>query len=289
MTVEVFRYAVFTSDGSGGRPAGVVLGADVLADAQMSAVAQAIGYPRTAFLLASGEAEDGVRARYLSPRAELSSSGTATIAAAVAHATRFGTGRLRLLTAAGPLVVDTEHSGGGISATLTLPRPSIRPVAPSALAALLTALGWTADDLHPRYRPQVVANGTGSALVVATSAATPARSAARAGDLDDLIARERWTTMLALAAESSGLRWCSLLPGGDAVEEPAAGLAEWFGGYLAALGHLAPGEEATLLQGSLGGPPTAMVVALAADRRSILLSGTATPLPLSVYDDQEPL
>lgn len=47
---ETLRYAAFTRDGRGGNPAGVVLGADDLTDAQMLSIAQAVGYSETAFV-----------------------------------------------------------------------------------------------------------------------------------------------------------------------------------------------------------------------------------------------
>jgi len=51
MTAEVLRYAAFTLDGRGGNPAGVVLDAGSLTDPQMLAIAQAIGYSETAFVV----------------------------------------------------------------------------------------------------------------------------------------------------------------------------------------------------------------------------------------------
>jgi PhzF family phenazine biosynthesis protein len=44
VTAEVLRYAAFTEAGGGGNPAGVVLDAGSLSDAQMLAIAAAIGY-----------------------------------------------------------------------------------------------------------------------------------------------------------------------------------------------------------------------------------------------------
>ncbi len=51
MTAEVLRYAAFAVDGAGGNPAGVVLDASSLSDGQMRAIAAAIGYSETAFVL----------------------------------------------------------------------------------------------------------------------------------------------------------------------------------------------------------------------------------------------
>ena len=130
MSVEVLRYAAFTDAGRGGNPAGVVLGAS-LTDAQMLAVAQAIGYSETAFLTH----RDGRSViRFFSPRAEVDFCGHATIATAVAVAQRDGAGTLSLATNAGPVevrtAVDTE---GTVTATLTSPATSTVPVRESIL------------------------------------------------------------------------------------------------------------------------------------------------------------
>ena len=52
MSTEVLRYAAFTDGVLGGNPAGVVLGAGSLTDAEMLAIAAAIGFSETAFVVA---------------------------------------------------------------------------------------------------------------------------------------------------------------------------------------------------------------------------------------------
>ena len=47
---EVLRYTAFTADGRGGNPAGVVLDASAMSDAEMLAVAAELGYSETAFV-----------------------------------------------------------------------------------------------------------------------------------------------------------------------------------------------------------------------------------------------
>ncbi|MEV6487295.1 PhzF family phenazine biosynthesis isomerase, partial [Actinoplanes sp. NPDC051633] len=118
MTAEVLRYAAFTEDGHGGNPAGVVLDAATLTDAQMLAIAAAIGYSETAFVLPGGVV------RFFSPVAEVAFCGHATVAAAVALAERAGPGRLHLVTRAGEVAVDTRVEDGGLVAALTSPPTS---------------------------------------------------------------------------------------------------------------------------------------------------------------------
>jgi PhzF family phenazine biosynthesis protein len=76
---EVLRYAAFSDTPAGGNPAGVVLDARGLSDAEMLKVAADVGYSETAFL-------DGEDIRYFSPLAEVPFCGHATVATGVAHA-----------------------------------------------------------------------------------------------------------------------------------------------------------------------------------------------------------
>ena len=48
--LEILRYAAFSADPAGGNPAGVVLDAGRLSDAEMLAIAADVGYSETAFL-----------------------------------------------------------------------------------------------------------------------------------------------------------------------------------------------------------------------------------------------
>ena len=109
---EILRYAAFTANGRGGNPAGVVLDARGLADADMLAIAADLGYSETAFL-------SGNDIRYFSPLAEVPFCGHATIATAVALAERDGPGDVVLATASGPVPVRTQRDQHGrILATL---------------------------------------------------------------------------------------------------------------------------------------------------------------------------
>src|SRR5688500_15449053 len=111
MAADVLRYAAFTDDPSGGNPAGVVLDAGALGDAEMLAVAADVGYSETAFLVrrdgGGGEAGGEYDVRYFSPLAEVPFCGHATIASAVALAERGGAGDVLFHTRSGPVPVST--------------------------------------------------------------------------------------------------------------------------------------------------------------------------------------
>ena len=118
MSTEILRYAAFTDTPEGGNPAGVVLDASGLGDAEMQAIAADVGYSETAFVTAA-DGNDLV-VRYFSPLAEVPFCGHATIATGVAWGDRHGDGLLALTTPAG-LVEVTVADG---VATLTSVEPS---------------------------------------------------------------------------------------------------------------------------------------------------------------------
>ncbi|HEX8510438.1 MAG TPA: PhzF family phenazine biosynthesis isomerase [Propionibacteriaceae bacterium] len=288
MTVEVLRYAAFTRDGQGGNPAGVVLDAGCLADAQMLAVAQAIGYSETAFLLPPQAAEDRLRIRYFSPRAEVPFCGHATIATAVAHAERHGVGRLELLTAAGPVTVDTQQTTAGITATLTSPTAVTRPVAPAVLEQAFIALHWSPSDLHPAYPPRVASAGNNHLVIGLATPAVLDRFDYDYALLGDLMFDENWTTVHAFWPEAaSRFHARNAFPPGGVVEDPATGAAAAaFGGYLRDLGQLRSQDIVTVLQGHHIGAPSRLLVTLAPDGHRMQVTGAAQPLALSAYEQE---
>lgn len=75
------RYSAFPTPTGGGNPAGVVLDASALTDADMLGLAAELGCSETAFLEPRADRE--YRVRYFSPQAEVDFCGHATVAAAV--------------------------------------------------------------------------------------------------------------------------------------------------------------------------------------------------------------
>jgi PhzF family phenazine biosynthesis protein len=286
MTVEVLRYSAFTRDGAGGTPVGVVLDAACLADAQMLAVAQAIGCSETAFVLPAGVGQHGLRLRCFSPRTEVAFCGHATIATAVAHAERHGVGRLQLSTLAGPVTVETQLSPDGITATLTSPPASTRAVTPAALEQALAALHWSSDDLHPSYPPRVASAGNHHLVVGLAAPEVLARFDHDQPLLAELMAHEAWTTVHAFWPESPRCFHArNAFPPGGIAEAPATGAAAAaFGGYLHDLGRFPASGEVTVLQGHHIGAPSRLLLSLSPGSDRVRVTGSATPLPLSPYD-----
>ena len=166
MTPAVLRYSAFTTDPSGGNPAGVVLDARGLSDAAMQRIAADVGYSETAFLLPRADGELDVR--YFSPLAEVSFCGHATIAAMVAHARRQGPGDFVLHTQAGRVRVTVD---AGFIATLTSVPPRVEALDAADLDSVLGTLRWQRDDLDPVLPPAVAYAGAWHPVIaVATRA-----------------------------------------------------------------------------------------------------------------------
>lgn len=276
---QVLKYAAFTTTPSGGNPAGVVLDAQGLSEAEMLAIAAELGYSETAFLLPTGERQ--YRIRFFSPLSEVAFCGHATIATSVALGERTGPGTVRLVTQAGPVPVEiVAGPAGGITATLTSPPTSTRSASEEEVRPALAALGWTADDLDPAY-PAHVANAGNDHLVLA--AATRDRLADLDYDFDALgkiMAELGWTTVHLFWAESSTVFHArNPFPPGGVVEDPATGAAAAaFTGYLRALGHLEEGAVLTIHQGvDMGRPSLLTCTTLPGDTR-VKVSGTAVPI-----------
>jgi PhzF family phenazine biosynthesis protein len=279
--VEILRYTAFSATPEGGNPAGVVLDASGATEAQMQQVAAEVGYSETAFLVQDGPGS--VRVRYFSPLAEVPFCGHATIASAVAHAHRNGTGTLRFATAAGAVTVRTTTGDDGLlRATLVSVAPQTVALDDADLAELLAALGWSADDLDPALPPRVAFAGAWHPLL---AAATRRRLAGLDYDfprLAALMAARTWTTVALMhRVGPHELAARNPFPPGGVVEDPATGAAAAaVGGYLRELGLVEPPVALTIRQGDDLGRPSVIDVDIPVDG-GIAVSGTAVPIPVS--------
>jgi PhzF family phenazine biosynthesis protein len=306
MTPEVLRYAAFTDNGLGGNPAGVVLDAGCLTDRQMLAIAQAIGYSETAFVV-SGDEHGGTTGRdardrrphrpsdsrptaelrFFSPVAEVAFCGHATVATAVALAERHGTGTVELVTKAGPVQVTTRPARGEVLVILTSPPTTTRPVAETVLDETLAALRWSRDQLDARYPAHVAFAGNRHLVLGVRSRTTLARLDYDFPALAGVMAREHWTTThLFWSEDATTFHVRNPFPPGGVVEDPATGAAAAaFGGYLRDLRLVPLPVQVTLHQGLDMGSPSLLLVHLALDTTTTEVSGHATRLPLSPYDE----
>ncbi|WP_416970542.1 PhzF family phenazine biosynthesis protein [Streptomyces sp. 4F14] len=275
--METLRYVAFGTGPSGGNPAGVVLDATGMDDAAMLAVAAEVGYSETAFVVPG---DDGaLDVRYFSPLAEVPFCGHATIALAVAHADRHGTGPLRLRTRAGDVTVNTTvDDGGSTVATLESVPPRTAALAPDDLSGLLAALRWKADDLDPALPPRVAYGGAWHPVVAVAERGRLADLDYDMEALGDLMARRSWTTVALVWRESETVFHArNPFPPGGVVEDPATGAAAAaFGGYLRELELVGTPTTLTIHQGVDMGRPSRLTVTVPRDHGSgIGVTGTA--------------
>ncbi|MFD5336580.1 PhzF family phenazine biosynthesis protein [Streptomyces hawaiiensis] len=278
--MEILRYVAFSTDPEGGNPAGVVLDASGADDAAMLATAAEVGYSETAFVV---EACDGsLNVRYFSPLAEVPFCGHATIATAVAHAERHGTGRLLLRTAAGLVTVTTDRAADGtVVATLVSVPPRTAPIEEADLAELLAILGWPAEDLDPELPPRVAFAGAWHPVIAAASRERLADLDYDMAALTALMARREWTTIDLVRRESPTVFHArNPFPPGGVTEDPATGAAAAaFGGYLRELGLVRPPATLTIHQGVDMGRPSVITVSVPEGAGTgIGVTGTAVPI-----------
>lgn len=109
VTVELVN--AFTSNGSGGNPAGVVLGADNLSDEQKLTIAQMVGYSETAFV--SEDDTEDFQVSFFTITGEVDFCGHATLAtfSLMFQKSILSPGKYTQRTKAGVLTVDIQPNG----------------------------------------------------------------------------------------------------------------------------------------------------------------------------------
>jgi PhzF family phenazine biosynthesis protein len=285
-TPEVLRYAAFTTDPAGGNPAGVVLDASGLDEAEMLAIAAEVGYSETAFVTTvtddRGEPGRAFAVRYFSPQREVPFCGHATVATAVALAERLGPGELVFATQAGTVPVEVVADESGVLwATLTSVEPYVEAVGETDVAQALAALGWRTEELDPKLPPRIAYAGARH-LVLA------AGSRARLRDLDYdferlaryMTDRDLITLQLVWRESADTFHVRDPFPVGGVVEDPATGAAAAaFGAYLRELGETGPSAVLTLHQGTEIGRPGLLRVELRDGDTRIRVSGASVRIP----------
>jgi PhzF family phenazine biosynthesis protein len=271
MTAEILRYAAFTDTPEGGNPAGVVLDASALDDAEMQRIAAAVGYSETAFVTrADGDALD---VRYFSPLAEVPFCGHATIATGVAWGERFGPGKLELRTRSGLVSLEVEDG----AAALVSVEPRVEPL--EDLGELLGSLRWSKDDLDPAFPPRVAYAGAFHPVLATASLDRLAELEYDFERLGSLMAARDWTTVqLVHRLGEREFRSRNPFPPGGVLEDPATGAAAAaFGGYLRELGLVEVPAAVVIRQGIELGRPSLLRVEIG-ERGGIRVSGGAVPI-----------
>ncbi len=273
MSTEVLRYTAFSTDPTGGNPAGVVLDASELSDADMQRIAKEVGYSETAFLTRTGDR--GYRVRYFSPLAEVDFCGHATIATSVALAERIGAGPFAFRTNTGDVTIDTAPG----TATLTSVAPRSRPATPTEIADTLRALRWQETDVDPAFPIRVAYAGNDHLMLAADTRARLATLDYDFAALGSVMRDAGWTTVHLF--HTDGPRHFQArdpFPVGGVVEDPATGAAAAaFGGYLRDIGYANAGKI-IVEQGVDLGRPSLLEVDLDPTTPGIRVTGAAVPI-----------
>jgi PhzF family phenazine biosynthesis protein len=147
---------IFTTRPFAGNPAGAILDADGLAEADMRALAVELRLPGLAFVTRPTGGEAEFRLRYLTPAREVTYSGHTTLGAVhtLLEAGRIKPGTTRFETGAGTVAVTVETIG---DATMMWLAPPLAPLHPpsASLEPLLAALGLARGDLGDWAAPAV--------------------------------------------------------------------------------------------------------------------------------------
>lgn len=282
-TPGILQLLAFAAEPGGGNPAGVVLDATSLDDAQMQRIAADLGHPETAFVTA--REGDRVAVRYFSPDDEVPFCGHATIATAVALAEIEGAGSYVFDTAAGAVDVVTERDAeGALVAGFTSVEPRVIDLEPEVADRLLGLMGLTRDDLDERMPLAQSFAGNLHPVVAVTAREVFDTFTFDPGGMRELLDERGWKGTAIVVHVEGGLadglvaEARNLFPVGDITEDPATGsAAASLGAYLRdRVGVPAP-FGFTVRQGRHIGRPSVLKVDVPASG-GIVVRGGATPL-----------
>ena len=175
--IRIFQVDAFTTDRFTGNPAGVVLDADTLADAEMLAIARELNNADTAFVLKPDSQDHDLRVRFFTPRTEASFVGHATVATHFVLS-RDGAprlhgpavdgvgGRVRQRQKSG--IVDIEVRGDGAARRIAVRQPAPplgRQLNDRERLAVLDSLALSTGDIDTRC-PLRIVGGAGTRLMI---------------------------------------------------------------------------------------------------------------------------
>jgi PhzF family phenazine biosynthesis protein len=257
--LQVHQVDAFTRSRFTGNPAGVVLAADSLQDAEMLAIARELNNADTAFILAPDGPDHDLRARFFTPRTEAGFVGHATVAAHyVLSRSNGGHGRVRQKSRAGIVEVETRGSGDDRRIAIRQPAPSLgRELNDRERLAVLDSLALATDDLDIRCPLRVVGSGSTRLLIGVRSSDAlkqlkpdPARLTTLSAQLG---AAGYFVFTLAPQAPDCLTESRMFCPALGIPEDPVSGNAHGLlGAYLAKCGLLAPREGRARFAGAQG-------------------------------------
>jgi PhzF family phenazine biosynthesis protein len=166
-SVKIHQVDAFTRARFTGKPAGVVLGADALDDAEMLAIARELNNADTAFVLRPDAPDHDLRVRFFTPRTEAAFVGHATVAAHyVLSQNPDAPTRLRQKTRAG--IADIHIQGEGDGRRIAIRQaaaPLGRMLDEQERAQVLDALALDAAHLDARCPLRIAGAGSTRLLI----------------------------------------------------------------------------------------------------------------------------
>jgi PhzF family phenazine biosynthesis protein len=166
-TIQVHQIDAFTRVKFTGNPAGVVLDADGLTDAEMLAIARELNNADTAFVLKADAADHDLRVRFFTPRMEAAFVGHASVAAHYVLSTAMGgPGRLRQKSRAGVVEVEVRGSDAQRRIAIRQSAPPLgREVNDRERLAVMDALALASADLDLHCPVKVMGAGSTRLMV----------------------------------------------------------------------------------------------------------------------------
>ncbi len=277
----LLRLAAFTTDPTGGNPAGVWIGDVLPPPDEMQRIAAEVGYSETAFLAPDGSGDPGgFRVRYFSPLAEVPFCGHATIASGVALADRGAPGALELTTNDGTVFVSVAPGPDGPVATLTSVATWVKAAPSELVTSSLGLLGWDHDELDGALPPAIAFAGARHLVIAVRELATLARMTYPFDAMGTLMREHELTTLQLVWREAPDrFRARDPFPVGGVVEDPATGAAAAaLGAYLRDRGEITPPAMFEIIQGVEMGRPSRIVVSIEPGEPGVRVTGTAVPI-----------
>lgn len=277
---EILRYAAFAAAEGGGNPAGIVLDAAELSDAEMLRIAARVGYPETAFVTSISTELRGliVGIRYWSPAAEVPFCGHATVATAVALAERYSIESIVFDTEVGEVSLAVENTDDGVRVSFTSVQPHVRAMPSDVTDRVLDLLGLRAGDLHPDFPAREAFAGNWHPMLVLRDAEIFNQFRFAPAPVAEMMRERGWAgtiTVLHPVAEDEFVAR-NIFPVGRINEDPATGsAAAATGAYLREIGRVPPSRAVHHIhQGAHVGRPSLLEVSIP-EHNGIVVSGTA--------------
>jgi PhzF family phenazine biosynthesis protein len=258
-TIQVHQVDAFTRERFTGNPAGVVLNADGLTDAQMLAIARELNNADTAFILSPESDDHHVRARFFTPRTEAGFVGHATVAAHYVLSRRHDAPRrLRQKSKAGTVDIDVRGTAEDRRIAVRQSTPPLgRELNDRERMAVLDALALATDDLDIRCPLRIVGSSS-TRLMIGVRGQEPLRhlkpDTTRLTTLSAQVGAAGYFVFTLTHAPGDHLTESRMFcPALGIAEDPVSGNAHGLlGVYLAHCGLLSRGEQRTVFTGIQG-------------------------------------